>query len=340
MLVLGLDPSLTAFGWALHDDAAEGRARRPASGHEGTLPSSVPVARFLHHQEMVRDVLARHPVEAVGIESPAYDAGPFQTIHFGLMMFSLVPIFEARKDVVLFDPATLKYLARETTNKKGAMGKLDMQRKVQVDTMDTRVIDNNEADAYLVGKYAARMMRLVGGSLRPEDLTETERRVFLTREKTVKRMGQRVKKRVSHAFRENSRFFRFSLVPPGDVRLPSRSVDPKLVDFLDKLEPDLTPMRSKTVGMEGVYLKILRSVEEGTPFNLKYRFEDKVHSVSKESKLTYLGLREEENAFDMEWAGIQSSPPLTDLKQVWVESGVLTIHLKGTFVQHRYVPSV
>lgn len=237
MLVLGLDPSLTAFGWALHDDEAVGRARRRDSGHEGTLPSTVPVARFMHHQEMVRDVLSRNAVDAVCIESPAYDAGPFQTIHFGLMLFSLVPIFEARRDVVLFDPATLKYLARETTDRKGAMGKLDMQRRVQVDTMDTKVIDNNEADAYLCAKYGARMMRLVNGLLRPEELTETERRVFLTREKTVKRMGQRVKKRVSHAFRENSRFFRFSLVPPGDVRLPQRSAVRKdLLDFLESID--------------------------------------------------------------------------------------------------------
>lgn len=237
MLVLGLDPSLTAFGWALHDDAADGRARRPSSGHEGTLPSSVPVARYLQHQAMVEDVLARNNVAAVGIESPAYEAGPFQTIHFGLMMFSLVPIFEARKDVVLFDPATLKYLAREDPARKGAMGKMDMQRRVQLDTMDTRVIDNNEADAYLVGKYTARMMRLADGSLRPEDLTPCERRVFLERQKTVKRMGQKVRKRVAHAFRENSRFFRFSLVPPGEVKLPQKSsVRPEILDFLSSLE--------------------------------------------------------------------------------------------------------
>jgi hypothetical protein len=152
-------------------------------------------------------------------------------------MFSLVPIFEARKDVVLFDPATLKYLAREDPKRKGAMGKLDMQRKVQVDTMDVNVIDNNEADAYLVAKYAARMFRLVNGSLKPEDLTETEKRVFLLREKTVKRMGQKVRKRISHAFRENSRFFRFSQVPAGEVGLPAKGAIRKdLLDFLDDLD--------------------------------------------------------------------------------------------------------
>lgn len=237
MLAIGFDPSLRAYGWAVHDDSAKGLKRRVASGHEGTLPSTVPVARFLHFQAMVKDLLGKHDVDVVGIESPAYEAGPFQSIHFGLMMFSLVPIFEARKDVVMFDPSTLKYLAREDPAKKGAMGKLDMQRKVQVDTMDTKVIDNNEADAYLVARYSARMMQLVKGEIQPEQLTECERRVFLTREKTVKKLGKKVKKRVSHVFRENSRFFRFSQVPPGKVDLPQRaSIRGDLLGFLDSLD--------------------------------------------------------------------------------------------------------
>lgn len=234
---MGIDPSLRAYGWALHDDGQAGMKRRVDSGHEGTLPSTVPVARFLHFQAVVTELLKRHDVGVVGIESPAYQAGPFQSIHFGLMMFSLVPIFAARKDVVLFDPTTLKYLAREDPSKKGSMGKLDMQRKVQVDTMDPKVIDDNEADAYLVAKFSARMIRLVNGSLKPDDLTEAEKRVFLTREKTVKRMGQKVKRRVAHAFRENSRFFRFSLVPPGDVALPTKSlIRPDILDFLSSLD--------------------------------------------------------------------------------------------------------
>ncbi len=237
MKVLGLDPSLTAFGWAVHDDEAVGRPRRVASGHEATLPTTVPVARYIHHQAMVKSVIERHSVDAVGIESPAFSAGPFQTIHFGLMMFSLVPVFEARKDVALFDPATLKFLARETRTRKGPMGKLDMQRKVQVDTMDTRLVDNNEADAYLIALFTARLFRLLKGDIGPEELTETERKVFLTREKTVKRMGVRKRKRISHVFRQGSRYFNFSAVPLGSVQLPEKGqVRPELVRFLEELE--------------------------------------------------------------------------------------------------------
>jgi Holliday junction resolvasome RuvABC endonuclease subunit len=236
--VLGLDPSLTAYGWAVHDDAATGQKRRVASGHEGTLPSTVPVVRFMHFRALVSDLLRRYNVELVGLESPAYQAGPFQRIHFGLMMFSLEAVFEKRLDLVLFDPATLKMLAKgDPAKHKGAMSKMDMQRRVQLDTMAAGVIDNNEADAYLVGKYAARFKSLRDGTIEPSQLEPSERLVFIERTRRVKTMAGVVRKRVAHAFRENSRFFSFSQVPAGQVSLPAKSViRPEILAFLDSLE--------------------------------------------------------------------------------------------------------
>jgi Holliday junction resolvasome RuvABC endonuclease subunit len=237
---LGLDPSLTAFGWAIHDPNAVDRRRRVASGHDGTGPKTVPVVRFMHFRETVSKLLDEHDPDVVGIESPAYQAGPFQRIHFGLMIYALEAIFERRKDCVLFDPATLKLLAKEDSSKrKGSMGKLDMQRMVQLDTMEASVIDNNEADAYLVGKFAARFAVIQSGGLDPERLTPSEKSVFLTRSKRVKTMRGTVVKRVAHAFRENSRFFAFSKIPGGSVMLPERSaVNPRLSDFLAGLEEE------------------------------------------------------------------------------------------------------
>jgi hypothetical protein len=172
------------------------------------------------------------------MESPAYEAGPFQTIHFGLMMFSQVAVFNRRKDLVLFDPTTLKYLAKEDPIKrKGLMGKADMQRRVQFDTMDTRVIDNNEADAYLVALYSARFMDLQSSKLAPEDLTPSEHAVFIGRKRKVKTAAGVRTKRVAHAFRENSRYFKFSNVPQGSVDLPQKGeINKSLLEYLDGLE--------------------------------------------------------------------------------------------------------
>lgn len=239
MLALGLDPSLRAYGWAVHDTSASGMSRRVASGHEGTLPNVVPPARFLHFQAMVASLLKRFPaVEVVGIESPAYDAGPFQSIHYGLMQFSMAEVFLARKDCVLFDPATREFLVREDPKlKKGKIHKSDVQRYVQLDTMDPKVIDNNEADAYAIAKFAARLWQLRRGEIRPEDLTPAESRKFIGMTRRVKTLAGTRVKRTAHAFRENARFFEFSRVPQGSVSLPDRgAISPSIVQYLEGLE--------------------------------------------------------------------------------------------------------
>lgn len=233
MLTLGLDPSLRAYGWCVYDSRATPRMRRIASGHEGTLPLTVPVARFMHFRSLVADLLRRFDVEAVGIESPAYDGGPFSEQHYGLMMFSLEAVFDRRRDCVLFDPTTLKYLIGKST-----LAKSDIQRYVQLDTMSSSVIDNNEADAFCIAKFAARFSEIRNGILTPEELSKNETAVFLTRSKKRKRTdGSLVVRKTAHIFRENSRFFQFSRVPPGSVSLPDKSgMDKSLVDWLEGVE--------------------------------------------------------------------------------------------------------
>lgn len=236
MLVLGLDPSLRAYGWCVYDSKAGPRTRLVASGHEGTLNSIVPVVRFMHFRSLVRDKIQKYGVEAVGIESPAYGGGPFSEAHFGLMMFSLEAVFENRLDCVLFDPATLKYLAKSDPNKRGVFGKLDMQKYVMMDTNSTKPINNNEADAYCVAHFCSRMIDTVNGNLDPNFLSETEKAVFIGRTKTIKRSsGVKIVKRTAYAFRENNRFFKFSHVPHGNVNLPYKSqINLNLLDFLEK----------------------------------------------------------------------------------------------------------
>lgn len=239
MISLGLDPSLSGYGWAVFDSKQKGRARRIASGHEGTLPSVVPPARFLHFQSMVRELIKEYPgIEVVGIESPAYDAGPFQTIHFGLMQFSMAEVFLARRDCVLFDPATREFLVRVDPKKKtGKMFKEDIQRYVQLDTLDSGFIDNNEADAYVIALFAARLKELRNGIISPEDLTPSELKKFVLMTKKKKTIFGTRTKNTGHAFRENSRFYDFSSVPQGSVSLPKKSAIPEsITKYLEDLE--------------------------------------------------------------------------------------------------------
>lgn len=235
MRVLGLDPSLNAYGWAIHDFRSSGALRRVDSGHEGTLSSTVPVARFMHFRSLVDKLLKEYQPDAVGLESPAYDAGPFQTTHFGLMMFSMEPIFARRKDLVLFDPATLKALVRGSMKSKlGTITKLEMQRFVQLDLMDTNILNDNEADAYCVSYFASRFLRTLEGTLDPNDLNPSELNTFLLRTKVIKTLKGNRKKFVSHAFKENSRYFAFSKIPAGEITLPEKSQIPEqLLEFIE-----------------------------------------------------------------------------------------------------------
>lgn len=230
MRALGLDPSLSSFGWCVYDSAAEERRRRlVASGHEGTLNDIVPVARFMHARSLVENLLRRFNVDVVGIESPAYSAGPFQTTHFGLMMFSMEPVFGSRKDCVLFDPTTLKVVS---TGKADAT-KSDMQRAVQLDRVSPDLVQADESDAYHVAAKAARFMMLKRGELSPEDLDQHEQRVFLQKSKKARKGSSKPVRRVAHVFRENSRFFEYSRVPSGSVELPDRSeIRPELLEWL------------------------------------------------------------------------------------------------------------
>lgn len=228
MRALGIDPSLSSLGYCVYDSGAIDRPRRLVhSGHEGTMGDIVPVARFIRARAVVASLLRRFNVDVVGIESPAFTAGPFATTHFSLMMFASEAVFDARKDLVLFDPTTLKIVS---TGKSDAT-KADMQRAVQLDRMSTDIVQSDEADAYHAARSASRFMELREGLISPDDLTEQEQQVFLKR--TKKKRGKLI--RTSHVFRENGRFYRFSVVPPGSVDLPHRSeINPDLINFLEK----------------------------------------------------------------------------------------------------------
>lgn len=227
----GFDPSLTSYGWAIYDSEAEGINKKVASGHVKTVPTTVPVARYCHFRSLVFDILNRFNVSVVGIESPAYGGGEFSERHFGLMMFSMEAVFEKRKDLVLYDPSTVKFLT--TGNSKAS--KTDMIRQAQIDMMSTQNYQADEIDAFHVAKFASRFYQLKLGLITPNDLTPEEKRTFIQRSKKVKGiLGSRIK-RTAHIFRENNRFFMFSKIPKGGTGLPDKDkIDQDILDWLEE----------------------------------------------------------------------------------------------------------
>jgi hypothetical protein len=216
MISLGFDPSITGYGWCIHDSEAIGRARIVEKGLFSTSARTVFVKRYMDFRDMLTKLLGDHPeVECIGIESPVYGE-QWSPGAYALFVYTNEVVYRFRKDVVYFDPGTVKMLAKlDPRTRKGKMFKADMVAAAKADTGITGRFNHNEADAYHVAKFAARFFLRLDEKITDDDLTPSERLAFVKQHKMTK--GERAGETVYHGaiFKENSRFFRFSKLEPS-----------------------------------------------------------------------------------------------------------------------------
>lgn len=217
MKVLGLDPSLTAFGWALHDTAVVGPGRCVDRGRHSTAADMTFVDRYVFMRDTLRDLIQRVRPDRVGIESPFF-GGTYSEGMYGLFLYSNEALRLERRDVVFFSPLQVKAHARESLKRPlgWKMMKPDMVAAAKLDTGTRKVWDHNEADAYLVGRLAGRFWHYLDGDLPDPDLTPVERKYFseVHTYQRGKKAGKTEKKGL--IYREEDRFFCWSQVdPPG-----------------------------------------------------------------------------------------------------------------------------
>ena len=214
MRVLGLDPSLTNYGWSLHDTRGIGKGRCLARGRFQTKPSefSDEVSRYVALREYLRAKIQEHDPDAMGIEHPVLGEDYSEGM-YGLFLFSLEAIRACKKDLVLFAPPQIKRFAKDLLQRPEGwkMGKADMVEAARADAKGGRW-DHNEADAYHVASLAGRFWEFLSTHIKVEDLTPYENQLF-TRIHTFKRgkrAGQTQMKGILH--REDDRFFLWSKV--------------------------------------------------------------------------------------------------------------------------------
>ena len=217
MITLGLDPSLPGFGWCVHRSDVTGPGRVVAKGVFQTPASRVFVWRYMFMRESVGQLIDTYPkVEGIGVESPPFGELWSEGL-YGLFLYVVEAIFVRRQDVVFFDPLTVKLLAKmDPKVRRGKMDKRDMIEAAKADTQIKRW-NHNEADAYIIGRSAARFWDLQRERIDQDELTPSEKRSF-TRIHTYRkglRVGQTVGKGL--LFREDDRFFQFSLLETSDV---------------------------------------------------------------------------------------------------------------------------
>lgn len=235
MISLGMDPSLTGFGWCVHDSSAVGPARIVAKGLFQTSAREIFVARYMYLREQVFKLLDTYPqVQVVGTESPAYGEQYSEGL-YALFTYVNEAVYVKRKDIVYFDPGSLKMLAKEDPRvRKGKMFKTDMVDAARADTGIKGRFNHNEADAYHVSRFAARFFEFLTGEITTEDLLPSEHRAFARIHTFVKgkRAGQTVKS--GAIYKEGQRFFRFSLLDHDGIsktpNLRSTSNEPSRQD--------------------------------------------------------------------------------------------------------------
>lgn len=211
MITLGIDPSLTGFGWCVHDSEALGEKRILDSGVISTPSSEVFVSRYVRLKAALIYLITQYPIAGVGVESPPYGELWSEGL-YALFVYVNEALYLSRKNVVYFDPSTVKMLAKmDPTVRRGTMDKLDMVEAAKAEV--GKRLNHNIADAYIIGRSAARFWEFELGLLTREDLTPAELRSFHRVHTFTKgaRAGTTVKGGL--IFREDDRFFRFSSRP-------------------------------------------------------------------------------------------------------------------------------
>lgn len=214
MLALGLDPSMGGFGFCVHDTSASGVNRVVRKGTFASPSSDLFVRRYVGLRECVVDLLDDHPeVHVVGVESPPFGEQWSEGL-YALFMFVNEALFLRRRDVVHFDPVTVKLLAKgDPKARQGKMFKSDMIQTASADTSPSIRWNHNEADAYVIARSAARFWQSREGTLLVEGLTPAERHVFARSHTYVRGARKGETERKGLLYREGERFFRFSQFP-------------------------------------------------------------------------------------------------------------------------------
>jgi len=210
VIVLGLDPSLTNFGWCLHDTNGKDNAAVVDRGRWKTPAKMEFIDRYMQMRSWLQEKIKESKPDFMGIEYPVFN-DLWSEGMYGLFLYSCEAIKSQGQDVVFFSPGQIKAHARHfIARPKGwKMGKPDMVEASKKAAGGGRW-NHNEADAFWVARTAGRFWEFQLGNLEVDDLTPLERKQFteIHTYKRGKRAGETVKRGIVH--REDERFFRWS----------------------------------------------------------------------------------------------------------------------------------
>lgn len=215
MITLGIDPSMTGFGWVVHNSSVLGAQRVIARGVVSTSSSQLFVTRYADLQAVVAHLLDKYPeISAVGLESPPFGESWSEGL-YALFVYVNYACYLARKDIVHFDPTTVKMLVRmDPSVRRGSIDKGDVIEAVKAET-GIKTWNHNAADGYIIARSAAYFFELYYGILTQDDLTPSEFRAYCRVHTFVRGVKAGKVDKKGLIFREDSRFHTFSKVLPN-----------------------------------------------------------------------------------------------------------------------------
>lgn len=214
MIVLGCDPSLTGFGWAVRDTSRSGPEQVIGSGRIRTSSSEMDIDRFRrHHRELGRVIDVFDP-DYAGVEKALVGGiSPGQGSQVANMYALFIQVWrQLRTNRVPFCnivPPHLEYLAG------GLLGyKIKGDKDAKVEAAKIAMgggypgdgdPHHDVADAYLEAYFASRFKMCLEGDLPETELIEEEQEKFFG--SSAKRSGKVT--RDGFAFKEGEKHFAF-----------------------------------------------------------------------------------------------------------------------------------
>ena len=140
MYYLGLDPSLTSYGWCVYDSEATGLDKVVAFGRWKTTSKMLEPVRYMSHRKSLTEVIRKYNITKSAIETPPVgDNGAFsQEKLYALYMVNMEVMFTEKVDVLLLAPLQLSLLAKVWGRRvvRGDWDKKDMIRTAYYAMLD------------------------------------------------------------------------------------------------------------------------------------------------------------------------------------------------------------
>lgn len=210
MIVLGLDPSLTSYGWAVHDTEASGESRCLSRGTFKSKSKDLFVLRNMMMRDSLTSLVKEVKPDKVSVEYPIFGETASEGM-YGLFLFTCEALYTSKVDLVVFNVSQVKAYALRMIDRPSGykMSKEDVKEAAEKDTgiQKSKWKKSDESDAYIISLMGGRFWKFLSGEIAEKDLSKYERSLFLEvrKPKSGLKAGFTIKKGI--ALRENDRYF-------------------------------------------------------------------------------------------------------------------------------------